>query len=387
MRDNNPIWFDGYKQDTCDVAIVGAGIVGLATAIFLKTMRPALQVCIFERDDFPNGASMRNAGFACFGSPTELWSDIERMGRERTVELVRKRYLGLHALFSLVEKREMDYEQTGSYELFLSEEEEKYQKIKSQIPFLNELVLEATGQREVFSLCDERIEEMELSGVAHLIYNAWEGCIHSGKMVAGLVHKARKLGVCIYWGYEMLHIDSQGGMAVLEFKERVPFHTRKILLAVNGLASRYFPGLDVYPVRNQVFVTSPVKGLKLKGAFHMEAGFVYLRNIGDRVLVGGARHLDMDGSTTADYGEIPVISTYLREILDTRILKEKPYAIEYHWNGFLGVGETKEAIIEMVTDQTGVAVRLGGMGVALGSLVGKEAAVMLLQEIENTDEQ
>ena len=65
-----------------DVAVIGSGIVGLAAAIHLKTQNPGLQVAILERGPLPVGASTRNAGFACFGSMTELIDDLTRMSED-----------------------------------------------------------------------------------------------------------------------------------------------------------------------------------------------------------------------------------------------------------------------------------------------------------------
>ncbi len=44
----------------------------------------------------------------------------------------------------------------------------------------------------------------------------------------------------------------------------------------------------------------------------------------------------------------------------------------------MGLGKEKSPIIKQVNSQVFCAVRLGGMGVALGSLVGEEAARMLV---------
>jgi hypothetical protein len=40
----------------------------------------------------------------------------------------------------------------------------------------------------------------------------------------------------------------------------------------------------------------------------------------------------------------------------------------------MGVGLTKVPIIEKIDDKIGIGVRMGGMGVAIGTLVGKELA-------------
>ncbi|MGZ3840207.1 MAG: FAD-dependent oxidoreductase, partial [Flavisolibacter sp.] len=55
-----------------DVMILGSGFVGLWSAYYLKKKQPALRITILERGLIPTGASTRNAGFACFGSLSEV---------------------------------------------------------------------------------------------------------------------------------------------------------------------------------------------------------------------------------------------------------------------------------------------------------------------------
>ncbi|HEY9507954.1 MAG TPA: FAD-dependent oxidoreductase, partial [Gemmatimonadales bacterium] len=45
-----------------DVAIVGAGLTGLWTALFLKELDPRAEVVVLEREVAAYGASGRNAG-------------------------------------------------------------------------------------------------------------------------------------------------------------------------------------------------------------------------------------------------------------------------------------------------------------------------------------
>ncbi len=59
-----------------DFIIVGSGFTGLWSAYYLKKRYPEKSVLILERGIIPSGASSRNAGFACFGSFTELLASI-----------------------------------------------------------------------------------------------------------------------------------------------------------------------------------------------------------------------------------------------------------------------------------------------------------------------
>ena len=97
-----------YLNDI-DFAIIGSGIVGMSTAIFLKKRYPSAKITILERGYLPTGASTKNAGFACFGSPTELFDDLQKNKESEVWETFLLRYQGLQTLFSLVEKEQIDY--------------------------------------------------------------------------------------------------------------------------------------------------------------------------------------------------------------------------------------------------------------------------------------
>jgi gamma-glutamylputrescine oxidase len=47
----------------------------------------------------------------------------------------------------------------------------------------------------------------------------------------------------------------------------------------------------------------------------------------------------------------------------------------------MGVGKTKSPIIKALSNRTFCAVRMGGMGVAIGTLVGEEAADLITQTL------
>jgi glycine/D-amino acid oxidase-like deaminating enzyme len=64
----------------------------------------------------------------------------------------------------------------------------------------------------------------------------------------------------------------------------------------------------------------------------------------------------------------------LDHLLSTVIIPGIPYEVEMRWAGTMGVGATKRPIVKQVSDRIFCAVRMGGMGVALGSLTGQEVA-------------
>ena len=88
-----------------DIVIAGSGFAGLWSAYYLKKKDPGLRITIVDRGIIPTGASTRNAGFACFGSVTELIKDTAMMGEERMLWLVEMRYRGLSKIRKVFRKK------------------------------------------------------------------------------------------------------------------------------------------------------------------------------------------------------------------------------------------------------------------------------------------
>ena len=112
------------KPDFC---IVGSGIVGLTSALFLKRQHPKSEVIVVEKGFLPDGASTKNAGFCCFGSVSELVDDFEKWPKQSVITLAEKRFQGLALLRKLLGDDVLEYESLGGYEVFRTKAEfEKY---------------------------------------------------------------------------------------------------------------------------------------------------------------------------------------------------------------------------------------------------------------------
>jgi glycine/D-amino acid oxidase-like deaminating enzyme len=153
--------------------------------------------------------------------------------------------------------------------------------------------------------------------------------------------------------------------------------TKKLLICTNGFAGDLIEGLDLQPARAQVLVTEPINDLKVKGTFHYDMGYYYFRNIDNRILFGGGRNLDFLGERTTKMETTEQIQGELERLLREMILPDGNARIEYRWAGIMGVGNAKKPIVRQLDRDLFCAVRMGGMGVAIGSLVGKELAEMI----------
>ena len=58
-------------------------------------------------------------------------------------------------------------------------------------------------------------------------------------------------------------------------------------------------------------------------------------------------------------------------------MPNQSFEIDSTWAGIMGTGKTKSPIIEKIDENVYIGVRLGGMGVAIGTLVGKEISEII----------
>ncbi len=364
-----------------DFIVIGGGIVGISTAISLKEKEPNANILILERGTFPSGASTKNAGFACFGSLTELLEDLEVLGKEGTLNLVKQRWEGLRKLRERVGDDKLRYHGYGGYELIGKEELPLLDKIEE----VNDL-LSTLFNKPVFELKNERINHFgfDKSKVRALVFNQFEGQVHTGEMMKSLIQVAQKLGIAIITGTEGQQIIEQGDHVEVLAKNlstgsQLHFKAHKVAICTNAFTKKLIANLDISPGRGIVLVTKPLENLPFKGVFHIQKGYYYFRNEGNRVLFGGGRNLDFEGETTTDFEVNEMILAELEKQLKEVILPNHYFEVDHTWAGIMAFGKNKAPILTRHSDNIYLGVRLGGMGVAIGSDMGENLALMMLK--------
>jgi len=359
-----------------DFIIIGSGITGLATAINIKKRNKNAKIAIFEKGALPSGASTKNAGFACFGSVSEILDDLENQSEKSVFGLIERRYKGLKELRSLLGDKNIGYESCGGYEIFMKDESENYKQCLASLSYINAELVNTIGKQAFWDV-SHRVNEFGFADVDHMIINKEEGVIDTGLMMKNLLQLARELGIDIWNGLEVNNIENTGSGRIEINTQLGKATCNKTVIATNGFARKLLPGVDVSPCRAQVLLTKPINELKPKGAFHHHKGYNYFRHIDNRILFGGGRHLSKDSETTTDFGTTKEIQNYLEKILKEVILPNREIEIDMRWSGIMGMGKSKEIILKEVLPNAVCAVRLGGMGIAIGSQLGKEAATMV----------
>ncbi len=355
-----------------DVVVVGSGIVGLNAALSLKEKSPKLNIMVAERGALPSGASTKNAGFACFGSVSELADDLSKMPENEVFSLVAKRFEGLRRLRARLGDAAMKFEEYGGYEVF--DNEISYSSYADRITEFNLKLKDVIGRNEVYKSADAEISRFGFRNVKHMIVCQAEGQIDTGLMIEALIEKVKAAGIKILNGLHVTKFTNEDDGLILQTENGYTISTKRLLICTNGFAKQLLPKEDVEPARAQVLITSPIPSLKVKGTFHYDKGYYYFRNVGDRVLFGGARNMDFTNENTMEHATTPMIQEKLEMLLRDMIIPGEKYTIEQRWSGTMGVGAQKSPIVKKIAENVFCAVRMGGMGIALGSLVGEEAA-------------
>jgi len=367
-------WFTNYEY-----VVIGAGIVGCFAALKIANEKKNAKVALIERGILPLGASTKNAGFACFGSITEIEKNRKEMSDDDLLSLLELRIKGLEKLRNNLGDKNISYSNCNGYELFFG-----IDKLDRRIHKINEL-LNPLIDKKVFSLRNKYIKRFGFAEeiVVGLTENKFEGSIDPGKMIFSLKKKLDSLGVDCYFSTEVESFEETSKKIYLKLKssnQSIDIKTNKLVICTNAFAKKWFDMEDISPGRGFILLTNKIPDLKINGCFHYNGGYYYFRNIGKRLLLGGGREIDIKNETTYSFGINNRIRQKLIEDLKRFIVPNKDFHIKSEWSGIMGFGQNKLPLIKKFSENISLGVRLGGMGISIGSIVGEKTAELVLDK-------
>ncbi len=360
-----------------DLLVVGAGITGTFTALHYKRRFPRHDVLVLERGQHPSGASVKNAGFACFGSPSEILADMDTEGERVAVARVAERWAGLCELRAELGDEHIRFEPSGGYE-FYPGNSDLYTRVAERFDGLNRALSPIFGQVP-YAWTEPGQRPFGKVG-DQLAHTRLEGSVDSGALMRSLIQKTKEAGVDVRFGQPVRGLDQAADRAEVVLASGERLRARQVVVATNGYLRELLPQADVDPARGQVLLTYPIPGLKLKGTFHMDEGYYYFRDHLGGVLLGGGRHLDKRAETTTEDALTPLIQDALERLLRDVILPGQAYSIAHRWSGIMGFRTAgKSPLIERISPTVTVAAGLSGMGVAIGIRVARSAVDLVVK--------
>lgn len=359
-----------------DVIIIGSGFTGLWSALHTKLLHPDYKVTILERGLIPTGASTKNAGFSCFGSPSELLHDSALMGEEKMWNLVTLRYQGLQEIRRYFDEAVIDYNNSGGYECF-SNDSVDWDLCAAQMDWLNKGLKRITGETDVFTIADRQLDDFGFKGFSHMIANKLEGSLHPAKLVKALLQRIQEMGVQVLTGVDVTSYVQGHQQVKIITSQGLEFTSRQLLICTNAFTPQLVSNIDIIPNRGQVLITAPIAELAFKGSFHFDRGFYYFRNVGNRLLLGGARNKAFEEENTLEMATSGIIQEELERFIQEHLLPGTAIEITDRWTGIMGMGSEKSPIVQALSEDVYCCVRMSGMGVALAPVIARQAIELM----------
>lgn len=363
--------------------------MGLWTAFELLQARPDLKVTIADGLPIPALASTRNAGFACFGSPSELWSDLQSLGDNVLWSIVEMRYKGILKIRNVFGDESIGYDPSGGYEMYTNNPDWNEDGLKEKLQLLNKGLFSITGLENTYSDCTYDLPNLGLTGFSSMAGNKIEGGLHSGKLVFALLQHLQRQGVVFLGGHKVMNIEGAPGCLTVIMdaagKGGVNMNCKSAFWATNaGLSRQAGLGELVQPARGQVLLSPPIQDFTLKGTFHYDEGYYYFRNLGNRLLLGGARNKAFENENTRMDEPTREIRHHLEVFIQTHLPQA---ALEIgkegwmHWAGIMGMSSNKQPFIKEMQPGVWSALACNGMGVALTPIMAEEVCRQLLSAL------
>lgn len=351
-----------------DFVVLGAGLIGKQIAIKIKLRHPSARVALLDRSPISYGASTRNAGFACFGSVSEILDDFKRSSTDDVMNLLQKRHLGINKLREEFGEEYIGFRPTGSYEIFTD-------KTSAELALegcdkINRMIEKVAGLKQTFEIKESK--HLGMRTEEKCLFNSHEGMLNSGMLNETISDKAHRLGVIPLYGLNITGIRKSANACFLSSEQGIEVECNQLIIANNAFAKPYLPEEDIEPARGQIIISKPLENLPFDGIFHSDKGYIYFRSLGDRVLIGGGRNVFYNEENTFDMSGSEKVKLYLENYLREIVLPGRKIETEMHWSGIMAMGNEKLPLIKRVDDNMLICVRMSGMGVALGPVLSEE---------------
>jgi glycine/D-amino acid oxidase-like deaminating enzyme len=364
-----------------DVAIVGGGITGSATALWLA--REGARVALVEGRRIAAGASGRNGGFLLSGTAETYAAAVKRYGREQTRRIWAFNVANHDAASELAAELmgrgwPCGFRRTGSLRIAACEAERA--ELDESLALLREDGWEAEPVTR-----GALPPSLRAAYVGATFYPR-DGEIQPARFVRGIARLAEGAGATIYEDSPVTDVSPTGaGWAVRTAGGEV--RAPKALLATNAwlpelgrrLGLAWLAGA-VAPTRGQMLATSPVAERLFDCPCYADQGYQYWRQLPDgRLVVGGWRNASFATENSDDETPNPLVQDRLEDFVRST-LGLPDVQIEQRWAGIMAFSPDGLPLIGAIPDLQGCYVAGGytGHGNAYAIRAGRVVAALML---------
>jgi glycine/D-amino acid oxidase-like deaminating enzyme len=244
-------------ESSCDadIAVIGAGLTGLWTALFLKELEPGLEVAVIEQGLAAYGASGRNAGMLSETVDHGHGLAIEHFGESEARRLAALGEANVAEMTAFLAERGIlcDYEPTGRLMVALTAAH--VEEAERTVTTARRLGLDS------FHLLDRSAVQAEVHSPLYLggVAVTGGGILDPVKLVDGLRAEAERLGVRVYERSRATAIETVGAAARVR-TEAGSVTARRLVLATSAYTHHLLPAIThrFIPLYDYILVSDPL---------------------------------------------------------------------------------------------------------------------------------
>lgn len=352
----------------CDVAIIGAGLAGISTAVSLVE-RGADRVCVIEAGEVGQGASGRNGGFVFAGYSLSNDTLVDQIGAENAAEMHGWTRQAVELVRERIERHQLDcqfnpagvvladwFDQPGQLRAF-------GERMQSTLGFeLDYLDREQLAKR----VCSARYGGgLHEPGSFH-----FHPLRHIRELARTLVERSQPIFVRSL----VQSIERVDGRWIVQ-TARARIRARELVLATGGYDRRLCPGLQraLQPIATYIAVTEPL-GARLEdclpqpvAVYDNRFAFDYYRPLSDQRLLWGGRISIANRSPSS-------IRRLMRHDLARVFPSLVDVRLDQAWGGWMSYARHEMPLLGQTPEGLWHGLAFGGHGMATTTLAGEVLA-------------
>lgn len=357
------------KNESFDVAIIGAGFSGLWSAFHLKQFQPNLKIAVFEKEYVGFGASGRNGGWASAEYPTSSNRLIKENGLESYKNLRTAITKSIDEIGQIAKSNnwQIDYAKGGA--LVFARGNAQLSRISKDIDDEHQLLNKS-----------QTTELLNIPSALGSVFTPHCAALNPFKLVRTLADHLEKNGVIIYEQSNVSEIKDKQ-VAVNGFKVDCIFSIR----ATEAFTPRRWMGNRQIPIYSLMVATEPLSSEVIKQIRNAQRAtfqeachlITYAQITADNRLAIGGRGVRY--KLFSRLSERSEIDNRMHSALERRARSWFPQIsdakFEYRWGGAVALTRRWQAYLNF--DQAASRAEIGGYvgdGVTLSYLLAKTLA-------------
>ncbi|KAI1910437.1 hypothetical protein LOZ12_004657 [Ophidiomyces ophidiicola] len=393
--------------ETADLVIIGSGITGASTAFNVLSRAPETKIVMLEARQACSGATGRNGGHTKPASYTSFPANVQKLGLEEAIKIVKLEYNTLRGVHSFARQHNIpcDSEEVDTVDIVY--DQTAWKNSLSSIEFMKKhLPGEPYSDYTIWSGKDAEEKFLCPGALGAITYAA--GSMSGYKLVIGILKMCLKKGLNLQTNTLVTRLSRQDDGWVAE-TSRGTIRAPKIIMATNGYTAAIYPKLQgvIMPLRGQMTAhrpgtNMPKDGLKTTYSFVYKGGFDFMiprpqgsKHAGDIVIGGGFITGKDEGlhecGTVDDTVCDPVIMDYLTATTERFFGKnwgedDPAGRIRSKWTGIMGYSADGHPLIGEMPGDPGlyICASFQGHGMALCFLCAQAFTSMIFGDDEKS---